>query len=176
MTEQSKDRWLSWVSLTTALLAVCTAIATLAAGKNSTRMQLMATDEANAWAFFQSKSIKQHSCEVARDLIEVESALTSSTQMLAVLDRKLQTYRADIGRYDREKSEIKSQAEDLAAKEKEAKNRSLHFTMAVVFMQIAIMLSSTAALLRKKPAWVVGMVFWVVGVAFFANAFYLWVE
>jgi len=43
----------------------------------------------------------------------------------------------------------------------------------VIYLQLAILLSSIAALLKKKPVWVFGLVCGAVGVVFFANGFYL---
>ena len=45
--------------------------------------------------------------------------------------------------------------------------------MAVIFLQIAILLSSIAALLKKKPLWLAGLVVGAVGVVHFVNGFYL---
>jgi hypothetical protein len=43
----------------------------------------------------------------------------------------------------------------------------------VIFLQISILLSSIAALLKKQPAWWLGLAVGAVGLVFFANGFFL---
>lgn len=174
MSEATKERWIQWVALTTTILAVCTAIVTLYGGKNSTRMQLLATDESNGWSYFQSKSIKQHTCEVARDMLRAQQIQAKDPETSANLHKLMAAYDADIARYDKEKKEVETSARVIGEQEKIAKARAPHFSMAVVFMQISIMLNSVSALLKRKQAWMAGIAFGVIGLLFFANAFWLW--
>jgi len=44
----------------------------------------------------------------------------------------------------------------------------------VMFLQIAIMLSSVAALMKRRRLWVGGMILGVLGLAYMLNGFYLW--
>jgi hypothetical protein len=69
MSELLKERWTQWAALTTTVFAVCAAISALKGGSFGTRAQITATKEANAWAYFQSKSVKQHTCENQKDLL-----------------------------------------------------------------------------------------------------------
>jgi 1,4-dihydroxy-2-naphthoate octaprenyltransferase len=43
--------------------------------------------------------------------------------------------------------------------------------MAVIFLQIAILLSSIAALMKKKYVWVLGLVAGFAGIVYFVNGF-----
>lgn len=43
----------------------------------------------------------------------------------------------------------------------------------MIFLQIAILLSSIAALIKKKPVWVLGMAVGGVGIVYFADGFLL---
>jgi uncharacterized membrane-anchored protein len=47
----------------------------------------------------------------------------------------------------------------------------------VIFLQIAILLSSIAALMKKKPVWVLGLILGLImgafGVIYFINGFFL---
>ncbi len=60
-------------------------------------------------------------------------------------------------RYESEKNEIKDKAENLAREKKEATLRAGNFGYALIFLQIAIMLSSLAALTKKKELWYLGL-------------------
>jgi divalent metal cation (Fe/Co/Zn/Cd) transporter len=55
----------------------------------------------------------------------------------------------------------------------DAQLHSKIFGMAVIFLQISILLSSIAALLKKKPIWYLGLVVGAVGLVYFANGFLL---
>lgn len=50
------------------------------------------------------------------------------------------------------------------------------FGMAVIFLQIAILLSSIAAPLKKKPVWIIGLLSGVVGIFYFINGFLMVVK
>jgi hypothetical protein len=46
----------------------------------------------------------------------------------------------------------------------------------VIFLQIAILLSSIAALMKKKPVWFLGLITGAFGLFYFANGFWLFVK
>jgi hypothetical protein len=46
----------------------------------------------------------------------------------------------------------------------------------VIFLQIAILLSSIAALMKKKPVWVLGLITGAFGVVYFLNGFFLFIK
>jgi hypothetical protein len=47
------------------------------------------------------------------------------------------------------------------------------FGGAVIFLQIAILLSSIAALMKKKPLWLAGLAVGIVGILYFCDGFFL---
>ncbi len=47
------------------------------------------------------------------------------------------------------------------------------FGLAVIFLQIAILLCSISALMKKKPLWILGSVTGLVGSLYFVNGFFL---
>ncbi len=69
MPEAAKETWITWVALTATVLAVLAAIAALRATSYSTKVQLATTREANQWAYYQAKSIKEHSYALNRDIL-----------------------------------------------------------------------------------------------------------
>ena len=174
MADTTQEKWLQWVALTTTILAVCAAIGSLRASSYSTRVSIMTTKENNAWAYFQSKSIKQHSCEVQKDTFELYSLSKLAKPERDYVTKKINSYKKEIARYDKEKADIKTEAEGLAKSQESMKHQGANFGMGVMWLQIAIMLSSVSALLRKKPLWFVGMAFGVIGLVYFLDGFFLW--
>ena len=88
-------------------------------------------------------------------------------------DKKIAKYGEQIKRYEGEKAEIKKQAEQFEKDRDEARAHSGAFGKAVIYLQIAILLASIAALLKKKPIYYVGLAAGAWGMVNFANGFWL---
>ena len=71
----------------------------------------------------------------------------------------------------KEKVEIKAKAEELETTRDQARAHSKPFGLAVIFLQVAILLSSIAGLLKKKLVWYAALPVGAVGLVFFANGF-----
>jgi len=168
-----RDRWTQWVALTTTILAVCAAISALKGGGYSTRVQLSTTQEANLWSYFQAKSIKQHAVELHREQLEVLRVEARTPEAQRLLDERLARSKQEAARYDQEKGGIKAEAEAVQKSEGELKRHGAAFGLAVMLLQIAIMLSSVGALIKRPGMWVVGLFFGSIGVGYMANGFWL---
>ncbi len=160
MADTKPDRFMTWIALTTAIMAVFAAITTLYVGKYSSRAVLHQGEETDMWAYYQAKSIKQHAFEMQKEKVEQE--LLAQTGRLPKearekADLMMARYGKNIDRYEAEKNEIKEKAEALAREKKEATARAGNFGYALIFLQIAIMLSSLAALTKKKELWHLGL-------------------
>ena len=82
-------------------------------------------------------------------------------------------YGKKIARYDGEKEAIQKDAKHYEQVRDDAQKHSQVFGIAVIFLQIAILLSSIAALIKKKIVWVIGMAVGIVGIVYFVNGFLL---
>ena len=56
--EHSRETWISWVALSTAVLAVLAAIAGLLSGKHANQAMLSQIEASDQWNYYQAKSIK----------------------------------------------------------------------------------------------------------------------
>ncbi|MEN6489686.1 MAG: DUF4337 domain-containing protein, partial [Smithella sp.] len=90
-------------------------------------------------------------------------------------EEKITAYNQKLKRYEEEKTLIAQEAKKLESIRDEAQKHTQAFGLAVIFLQIAILLSSIAALLKKKYVWVLGMGCGVVGLVYFANGFLLFI-
>lgn len=70
--EQKKDRWMGYLALSTAIMAVLAALTTLYMGKYSSRAILAQGQESDQWAFYQAKSIKQHTFDLGKKALELQ--------------------------------------------------------------------------------------------------------
>lgn len=176
MTEEKKDPWLNYLALTTVILAVCATLSTFKGGGFSTRAVLTQSHAANQWAYYQAKSIKGYLHEIEKEKLELELKVMGSKVPKSIVDdyeKKIESYSKNIKRYDEEKAQIQKDAKQYEALHDDAQKHSQIFGIAVIFLQIAILLSSIAALMKKKPVWVLGLILGVFGVIYFINGFFL---
>ena len=176
MAEETKEKWLNYLALTTVIFAVCATLSTFKGAGYSTRSVLSQTQAANQWAYYQSKSIKGYLYENQKESLELELKKSRSTMSKAVTEeyeKKLAVYTQKIKKYDDEKAEIFKDAKKLEAQRDDAQKHSGIFGIAVIFLQIAILLSSIAALMKRKLVWITGAASGTIGLVYFANGFFL---
>jgi hypothetical protein len=169
-----KERWTQLVALTTTVLAVCAAISSLKGGSYSTRVQLATTRENDKWAQYQSKSIKQNLFAVEQNLLQIQALEAKAPEARSAIAARLSKLQGELDRYDREKAQLKTEAEAIQHDETSWQRIGGNFGLAVMLLQIAIMLSSVGALMKKPIMWVVGLVFGAVGLGYMANGFFGW--
>ena len=179
MAEEKKEPWLNYLALTTVILAVCATLATFKGGSYSTRSVLAQSQAADQWAFYQSKSLKGYLYEIQKENLEFdlqENGPGMSAQGLQDLKDRIASYGKRMEKYDSEKAEIMKEARKFEEMRDDAQGHSKIFGIAVIFLQIAILLSSVAALMKKKPVWFVALVVGAVGVFLFIDGFLLFYE
>ncbi|MGD0280851.1 MAG: DUF4337 domain-containing protein [Dissulfurispiraceae bacterium] len=179
MTEKQKEPWLNYLALTTVILAVCATLSTFKGGSYSTRAVLAQSQASDNWSYYQAKSIKGYLYEMQKEKLELELKEKRQKLPAAVIvdyEKKIESYANKIKKYEEEKVKIQ---EDARAQESIRNNSQKHsqtFGMAVIFLQIAILLSSIAALLKKKTAWVLGLITGLFGIFYFASGFLLFAK
>ena len=144
-----KDSFAGQIAVMTAILATIGALfsymggATQAnAGLYKNNAAIKKTEASNQWNYFQAKSTKQALAEQARDL--------------APEDKKA-TYQGKVERYEKEKNQIKADADKLEAEAKtwdEQSDAQMHlhhrWAQATTALQISIALAAIALLTRRK--------------------------
>jgi hypothetical protein len=176
MAEETKERWLNYLALTTVILAVCATLSTFRGGGYSTKSVLAQSQAANQWAYYQAKSIKGYLYEIQKEALELENKkdkVKGSTALARDYENRIEIYSQKLKKYDGEKADISKEAKRWELVRDDAQVHSQIFGKAVIFLQIAILLSSIAALLKKKYVWFLGLGTGVVGLAYFVNGFIL---
>jgi len=174
--EEKKEPWLNYLALSTVILAVCATLSTFKGGGYSTKSVMNQALESDKWAQYQAKSIKGYIYEMQRDKLELELKEMKGKVSLAVIgdyQKKIAEYAGKIEKYEVDKKEISAEALGFKALKEDAQIHGKGFGMAVIFLQIAILLSSIAALMKKKYVWLMGVAVGAVGLVFFANGFIL---
>lgn len=178
MAEEKKEPWLNYLALSTVILAVCATLSTFKGGGYSTRSVISQAQASDQWAFYQAKSIKENLYQLQREKIQLELALlegASATPKLAAYKDAVAGYDKKIERYNKEKAEIEQKAHELEARRDDAQKHGQPFGMAIILLQIAILISSIAALIKKKVLWYLALPVGLVGMIFFADGFLLFI-
>lgn len=166
-----KDKWTQAVTLSITILAVCAAISSLKASSFSTKVSLYTTMESKGWAYFQSKSIKQHTSEEQLHLYQLYHLQATSPSAKAFIQKQITSLEKDISRYDTEKATIKKETEALSHQQEDFKKQSASFSLATMLLQICIMMSSVSTLTQKKLLWGLGLLFGSIGILYMVNGF-----
>ena len=152
--EHSGETWISWVALSTAILAVLAAIAGLLSGQHANEAMMNQIEASDQWSYYQAKSIKA-------------AVLDAKMSLSGAPDDSDQSKR---DRYETEQEKIKSEAEQKEAAAKSNFHKHEVFAAGVTMFQIAIAIAAISALTRRRRFWIVSLLFGAVGCAFLVLA------
>lgn len=178
MSQEKKNDWLNYLALTTVIFAVCATLSTFKGGGYSTKSVITQAQASDEWAYYQSKGIKSYIYQLQAeklelDLLSLESAKNS--KLAGLYTEKIADYKKKIDKYEKDKAESQQKAKALESVRDEAQIHSKAFGIAVIYLQIAILLSSIAGLLKKRVIWLGGVVTGLVGLIYFIDGFVLFI-
>ena len=149
------EQWRDWLALTTTIIAVMTVGMTLQVSQYLTLSLISQGKETNAWSYYQAKSVKEHTVTMSKAALELQ--LATIPGMSAEAAEKYRTtikkYDDEIKRYKDEREEIQQQAESLGKARDKSNKLAGGFNYALLFLQVSIVLSSIATMVRKKYIW-----------------------
>lgn len=150
--EHGGEKWIAWVALSTAILAVLAAIAGLLSGTRANEAMMSQIESSDQWAYYQAKGIKA-----------------------AVLDAKVnlggsasEADKEKAAKYADEQSEIQKEAQQKQTEAKTDFHEHEIFARGVTMFQIAIAVAAISALTRRRRYWLVSLLFGAVGLVFLA--------
>ena len=177
MTEEKKEKWLTYMAITTVLIAVAASLSTFKGGGFSTRSLLNQTLASDQWAFYQSKSIKSYIYDMRRENLELQVESLEKQKGNDALLKKyhdlIEDYTKKVKNYESEEEAINKEAVNYQNLRDESKKHSAKFGIAVIFLQISILLSSIATLSKKRFVWICGLILGVIGILYFIDGFFL---
>jgi hypothetical protein len=177
MEEVKKEIWLTYMAITTILIAVAATLSTFKGGGFSTRSLLNQTKASDQWAFFQSKSIKSYIYDMRRENLELQlislEKQKGNEALITKYNDMIEDYTKKVKNYESEKEAITKVATGFENDRDECKKHSDKFGMAVIFLQISILLSSIATLSKKRFVWICSLVLGVTGIFYFIDGFFL---
>ncbi len=173
MAEEKKELWLKLMPATTVIFAVCATLCTFKGGGFSNKSVLSQAKASDQWAYFQAKGIKGVLCEAQKENLILSLHGQTDTAYISELKGRIKAYDDKIKKYNTEKEDITKQAHELEGQQVEAKKHSEIFGMGVIFLQISILFSSIAALIKKSPLWYLSLIVGITGIVFFIDGFLL---
>lgn len=164
------------VALFVAVVATFMALCNVKDGNVVQAMQQAQARSVDQWAFYQSKSTKQHIAENTADLLRVQLDMNPGLrpELRAKVEAKITAQEAAAVKYGHEKEQIRAEAE-AAGKEYDALNvHDDQFDLAEACLSVGIALAGVTALTRKRRLFAVALVFAGVGVFFGLAGFLHW--
>lgn len=149
-----KEKWVVWVALSTAVVAVLAAITGLLAGTHADESMLAQMRSSDQWAFYQAKGIKA-------------DMLNSSNQMLIALGKKPDSANiAKVKKYKMDQQEIMHKAKDFQKESDDHVAKHEILARGVTLFQIAIAIGAISIITKRKPLWLVSLGFAAIGIFF----------
>jgi hypothetical protein len=167
-----ESRLNSTIALLVALAATFVALAGVKDRNLTLGMMKAQTKAVDTWNYYQAKSMKQNLAEATLDELHAVSPASSAGDTQA--DKRFEDYRGKIARYEREKEDVKKEAEGYEHQYEALNVRHDQFDLSDGAMSVAIALLGVTALTRKR--WLLGVaaVFLAVGVLFGVAGFLNW--
>lgn len=151
---ESKDRWVMYVALSTAVIAVLAAITGLLAGNHADDAMLTQIHASDQWSFYQSKGIKAE-------------LLASTDHMLVVMGKQSDTVDSKkITKYKQQQQDIMKKAAEYQKESDTHVERHDVLARGVTLFQASIAIGAISIITRRKPLWFVSLGFAAVGLFF----------
>ena len=126
--------WISWVAMSTAILAVLAAIAGLLSGARVNEAMMSQIEASDHWSYYQAKGIK--------------AAVLDAKMSLGANPSEQDREKAE--RYTGEQNEIQKDARESEAQAKRNFHRHEIFARGVTMFQIAIAVAAISALTKRR--------------------------
>jgi Domain of unknown function (DUF4337) len=168
-----ESRLNSAIALLVALAATFVALVSVKDRNLTLGMMKAQAQAVDTWNYYQAKSMKQNLAEATVDELEAVTNVSSGAGG-ATVSKRLEDYRGQVARYEREKEAVKSQAEGYEHQYEALNVRHDQFDFSEAAMSVAIALFGVTALTRKR--WLLGVaaVFFAVGLIFGVAGFLNW--
>ena len=173
---EEKSKLNSAIAVAVAISAVFVTIFNI---KDNNVVQAMSQAQAHAidaWAFYQSKSTKEHLAENNKNQLELQIEIQEklSPSAKAKIDKLISKSNEQIAKYEKEKKEIKSRAENYQDQYDELNLHDDQFDMAEAMISLAMAIFGISALTKKFPLFIFGLGTSLAGIIFGLAGFLGW--
>jgi hypothetical protein len=175
--ELGASRFTKIVALSTAVIAVALAIASVGGSNAASDMMKDQIEAANQWNRFQAKSIRERMAEQEIRRLQIELAAAESDpdkgKVRDLLQKEVEYYAAEKTRYKKDKDEIEVLARNATTASLTNQRKDGYFDVAEMLLQIAIVMASVAMLASSRAAFIAAVILAVLGGVLAFNGFTL---
>ena len=151
---ESRERWISYVALSSALIAALAAVCALLAGHHANEGMLEQLEASDQWAYYQAKGIEMRVLEAEKNVLTAQGKPVPE-------DRA-----AKLDEYKEKRAEKYAEGKKLEVSSREHMKRHVIYAQGVTMFQIAIAVAAISVLTKRTRFWYVALAFAVVGLFF----------
>jgi len=177
MSDDKKEPWLNYMAFTTVFFALFATLSTFKGGGFSSLAVISQARASDQWSYYQAKNIKgtmyelqKVNLQLAYDNLPAKAPAPVKANYLDLIAKA----DASIKKYDKEKADLSTLATDFEHQRDAAKKHGAPLGLAVILLQIAIVISSIAGLMKRKLLWQLAVPLGLAGIVYFVDGFFLW--
>jgi hypothetical protein len=159
---ESRERWVTGVALTAAILAALAAVSSLLSGHHEHEAMMEQVEASDQWNYYQAKGIKAAILEERIDNARLNHQEPTESQK-----KKLEEYK-------RQQTEISEKANEMKQSSKFHDHVHLVFAGGVTLFQVAIAVAAISALTRRQAFWYVGIAIGIVAMGYLVKGVLEW--
>lgn len=175
------DKFRSRAALFIAIMAMLLAITSLGGGNAAEDIMNYNIQASDTWAFYQAKTIRKTSTELAADALEQQLTASPnlSPEQRQAMEKKIAEYRQTAARYESEpdkgegRKELSKKAQELTRERDRAMLQDPNFDFSEALFQIAIVLASVAILATSRKILYVALVAGTLAFVLMLNGYFL---
>jgi len=173
--KEERSKLNSIVAASVAVVATFMAVCNVKAGNVVQAMGKTQIEVIDSWSFFQAKSTKQSLAEAAVDQLTIQRETSYlSNEQNAKLEKRLESYREKVTRYETEKNDLKAKV-DVLEKDYERLNvKDDQFDISESLGSVGIALLGITALTQKRRLLYVALLFAGFGLLIGLAGFFGW--
>ena len=173
--KEERSKLNSIVAASVAVVATFMAVCNVKAGNVVQAMGKTQIEVIDSWSFFQAKSTKQSLAEAAVDQLTIQRETSHlSDEQNAKLEKRLESYREKVTRYETEKNDLKAKV-DVLEKDYERLNvKDDQFDISESLGSVGIALLGITALTQKRRLLYVALLFAGFGLLIGLAGFFSW--
>jgi hypothetical protein len=170
----SESRFNSIIAVLVSVAATFMAICNVKDGNIVQGMQQAQAQAVDQWAYYQAKGMKQNLAEATVDELQLQRAMLMDAKFAPILDQKIAAYQKQVKKYEKEKTDIRKQAEGDQKLYDALNVHDDQFDMSEACLSVAIALFGVTALTKKRWLLAVASIFMLFGVVFGLAGFLGW--
>lgn len=147
-------------------MAVIASVSAYYAGYFSAQSIMNQSKASNSWAYYQAKSTKAYMFSIERKFLDVRKQASSDSAVIRRISELMKQSDEQIERYNQEKELIAKEAAAFEGQRDFYWGKYIPLGIVLLFMQLGLLFSSIAGLLKRKVEWYIGLLSLAAGVVY----------